>query len=505
MTWAFLYYVQMETLYPGANAVWSSLFILAVYPIAGIYVFMSLSMPRSGGEYIYISRILNPALGFMASWILTIMGINWSGLLTQWWVNWGIGQTLRTQGMVWHNQTMIDWGNYLGATSADSRWVIWIIGTIGLIAAFYTLSRGSKFVIKVMWVTFVAMLVMLVAFIFVALTAGPDRTIAGMQAMEGVKWSDIQAKVNEISGGAGLPAYAVLATVYGGMVWPMLNSLGTTYAANLSGEIKKVNVAQPFAQFATLFVFTIWWVVFVLVANAGIGENLIRSLAYIESQGQATATFGTFPLISYMVVWATDNWFLVALAGPFMFMIATWGAGIVGLSFAPSRNLFAFAFDGILPSWVNKVARNGSPTNAVILAGAIAWCVFTISVFTTWMSYITYTVTVWMVGWLILGVAAVAFPFVRRDIYEKSPAVVQMKLAGIPVISILGVLGFIVAGTSLFSTFLIGETPVLNIQTLIYTSVPLIVLPIVIYFVAYAWQKARGVPMDMRFRTIPPD
>jgi voltage-gated sodium channel len=34
-----------------------------------------------------------------------------------------------------------------------------------------------------------------------------------------------------------------------------------------------------------------------------------------------------------MVVWMTDNWFLVALAGPIGFMVATWG-GILGLSLA---------------------------------------------------------------------------------------------------------------------------------------------------------------------------
>ncbi len=130
-----------------------------------------------------------------------------------------------------------------------------------------------------------------------------------------------------------------------------------------------------------------------------------------------------------MVVWMTQNWFLVALAGPFGFLVATWG-GILGLSFGPVRNLFAFAFDGLIPAWANKVSRNGSPNRAVLLAGAIAWLVLTVATFTTWYNYITYTVTIWMVGWLILGIAAMVFPYVRKDIFEKSPQLVQSKLLG---------------------------------------------------------------------------
>jgi amino acid transporter len=505
MTSSFLYYVQAQSTYPGSNGFWMSFLILTLFPVAGIYVFMSLSMPRSGGEYIYVSRILHPLLGFIACWTLTIVGINWSGLLTQWTINWGIGQTLLTQGILWKNQTMIDWGKFLSYTNSDSQWVVWIMGTIILAVTFYIMSRGTKAVMKVFWVTFWCMWVMLIAFVIVALTAGPDRTIAGMEALQGIKFSDLTAKVNEISGGAGLPVIAFLPTVYAGLVWPNLNVLGATYAANLSGEIKKVNVAMPLAQMGAMIMFFVWWLVFTAVANAGIGENLIRTIGYLETQGAASAIFGTYPLISYMVMWATDNWLLVALAGPFLFMIATWGGGVMALPFAPTRNLFAFSFDGILPAWVNKVARNGSPNNAVYLAGAIAWCIFTVATFTTWLSYITYTVTIWMVGWAILSVAAMVFPWKRRDIFEKSPQLVQSRILGMPVITILGVLGFIVSVVTLYATLLVGDTPTINPQILAYTASFFIILPIIIYVIAYYYRRSQGVPMDLRFKTIPPD
>jgi len=250
--------------------------------------------------------------------------------------------------------------------------------------------------------------------------------------------------------------------------------------------------------------FVVYWLVFSLVANYGLGDNTIRSLAYIETQGQASSMLGTYPIISYMVVWMTQNWFLVALAGPIGFMVATWG-GVLGLSFGPVRNLFAFSFDGLLPAWMNKVSRNGSPNRAVLVAFLIAWGVLSVATFPTWYSSITYTVTIWMVGWVILGIAAMVFPWVRKDIFEKSPQLVQSKLLGIPWISILGFLGTIVAGVTIYATFLTGTTPTMNTKNLAWTSAFFIVLPIVIYFIATIYQRRKGVPMSARFKTVPPD
>jgi amino acid transporter len=505
MTFAFLYYFQEQTLYLGANGFLTSFTILALFPIAAIYVFMSMSMPRSGGEYIYVSRILHPILGFIACWTLTIVGINWSGLLTQWAVNWGIGNFFLTEGLASGNQTFIDWGKYLSVTTVDNRLVIWAIGTLVLASAFLVMSRGTKTVMRAMWTVLVIQWAMLITFILVCLFAGGEaNTIAGFEKIQGVKWADVEAAVSTLSNGGGLPAISVTATIWAGLAFVNLSTLGSTYAANISGEIKRVNTAMPLAQIGSMALFVVYWVVFSAVANYGIGENTIRALAYMETQAQATTMIGTYPSISYMVVWMTQNWFLVALAGPLGFGVATWG-GILGLSFGPVRNLFAFSFDGLLPAWLNKVARNGSPNHAVLAAAVTAWLIFTVSVFTTWFAYITYTVTIWMVGWVILGVAAFIFPFVRKDIFEKSPELVQSKLAGFPVISILGLIGAIVAAVTVYATLVVGETPTMNVTNLIWTAAFFIILPIIIYVIATVYQRSRGVSMDLRFKTIPPD
>jgi len=502
MTFAFLYYTQEQALYLGSKGFLTSLTILLLFPIAAVYLFMSLSMPRSGGEYIYVSRTLHPLLGFIACWTLTIVGINWSGLLSQWAVNWGFGNLFLAEGLAHDNQTLIDWGKYLSITTPENRWVIWLISSVVLISAFYVMSRGTKAVIRAMWVVLVCQWVMLVAFIAVALAAGGEaNTISGFEAVQNLSWGDVTNAVKDLGG---LPGFSVAATIWAGLAFVNLSTLGSTYAANISGEIKKVNIAMPLSQLGAMALFFVYWIVFSKVADYGLGENTIRSMALLESQGEASAMLGTYPTISYMVAWMTQNWFLILIAGPLGFLAATWG-GILGLSFGPVRNLFAFAFDGLIPSWASKVSRNGSPNRAVLIAGAIAWLVLTVATFTTWYSYITYTVTIWMVGWVILGVAATVFPFVRKDIFEKSPSLVQSKVLGIPVITILGAISTVVAAVTVYATFVTGTTPTFNTKNLLWTALFFILLPIVIYFIATIWQRRKGVEMGKRFKTIPPD
>ena len=84
----------------------------------------------------------------------------------------------------------------------------------------------------------------------------------------------------------GLPGFSIAATIWAGLAFVNLSTLGSTYAANISGEIKKVNIAMPLAQLGSMALFVVYWILFTSVANHGLGENTIRSLATLESTGR---------------------------------------------------------------------------------------------------------------------------------------------------------------------------------------------------------------------------
>jgi amino acid transporter len=292
------------------------------------------------------------------------------------------------------------------------------------------------------------------------------------------------------------------------MTFMNLTCLGSTYSANIAGEIKRVDKAQPLAQYGSILLFIIYYQIFTYVTYHGFGVDFEHAISKLNSAGADVEFFRTFPQTPFRLMYATQNVFLLLLGGPLAWGLINW-VGAMGLAFAPVRNLFAYAFDGMLPEKINEVNRRGSPVYAVLLGFLISWFQFTMNVITPKLSaYQVYTITIWFFGWIFLSIAAIIFPWKRRDIYEKSPAIVHQSIAGIPWIVIAGVAGLIISVLVVYFTFV----PALTAQSINFVLPGLLVsfgfymfLPIVLYFVAVAINRRRGVSLERRFKEIPPD
>src|SRR5262245_32424087 len=63
-----LIYTQAPAIFPGVN-MWLGFLVSTLVLVAPalVYAILSATMPRAGGDYVYISRIFHPALGFLCS------------------------------------------------------------------------------------------------------------------------------------------------------------------------------------------------------------------------------------------------------------------------------------------------------------------------------------------------------------------------------------------------------------------------------------------------------
>jgi APA family basic amino acid/polyamine antiporter len=66
--------------YPGVNAYLNVLiaFVLII-PLSFVFAMFAAAMPRSGGDYVYVSRTLHPALGMMSSFNNTVWWFIYGG------------------------------------------------------------------------------------------------------------------------------------------------------------------------------------------------------------------------------------------------------------------------------------------------------------------------------------------------------------------------------------------------------------------------------------------
>ena len=110
-----------------------------VIPLSLVFAMFAAAMPRSGGDYVYVSRTLHPALGMMSSWNNTVWWFIYGGVPSAFFARYGLGPFLRTVGDMSGSSTLTDWGN----TLVGNRGTV-IAGTILIVVLCAIFSRSLR-------------------------------------------------------------------------------------------------------------------------------------------------------------------------------------------------------------------------------------------------------------------------------------------------------------------------------------------------------------------------
>jgi uncharacterized membrane protein HdeD (DUF308 family) len=103
---------------------------------------------------------------------------------------------------------------------------------------------------------------------------------------------------------------------------------------------------------------------------------------------------------------------------------------------------------------------------------------------------------------MLVGIAGIIFPFRKKDLFESSPA--KSRIAGIPVMSITGIITVIFTGMIAYLE-LTNSVYAANTSLGIEFVVGSVVVLFAIYFVAKVVRKHQGQPLDLVFGEIPPE
>src|SRR2546430_2788463 len=99
--------------YPGANVyVTILLTVLVVLPTNLVYGTLASVMPRSGGEYVYVSRTLGPLWGLVANWNYTVWSFFYIGVPAAFLGRYGISSLMRTIGVQGGNPGLVSVGAF---------------------------------------------------------------------------------------------------------------------------------------------------------------------------------------------------------------------------------------------------------------------------------------------------------------------------------------------------------------------------------------------------------
>jgi APA family basic amino acid/polyamine antiporter len=489
--------------FPGADIVSATViaFVLNI-PVLIMMALLASSMPRTGGDYVWVSRILSPPLALVSNFGAALSAMIGATFWARYFPVFALGPVLVTLGVLFENQALVDAGNnfqtdglwiflggfamialmtaiHIAGVRATFRWqnVFWVIATLGTFLAFVVLAFGNTAD-------------------FQSNFSELNQRFGGTDAAGVIAAAGAEGAAPDVGN-----MDATLPTIFAIMVFMMWN----WWSVYLSGELK--SASNRTRQLGVMFGALAWDVLFIAVGVVLLFN--VTGYDFMVAVNSATEAYAipTGPWYHFMASLVYNIPIItVLIVGSFLF----WSLpAMVGNTFMPIRTVFAWSFDRILPEKLSEVnERTHSPVPAILLimglvTAMLAWSVASTD-FATWLAL---GVLAGVVCVVIVAVAAIMFPTRRQDLYTASPA--NVRVAGIPVLYIVAPLSILVM---LFLTWLTLQYPALALYGDPNNAwwVPafiggIIIIGLTVYFTAKYVRRRQGIDIDLVYRELPPE
>jgi len=422
--WVFL---VSPTAFPGSNVPLGILICTLIQiPVAFAAVWLSTALPRSGGDYVFQSRVLGGGAGFtivMSGFVIWILV--WTAL-SGWLVGvLGLAPLLLGLGHVLNNPGLISAG--LWATTPAGLFIISLLN--GLLGAVLLVSGFKNYVRfqNVMWIaTLLGFATTLLVLFTGSVTTFANRLNEFAVAVgEGPNFYENALAAAQAAGVDTGPAFSWLLTLLVAPVaWQSLQ--WATYSAQQNGEIKE---ARSFRN-----------QVFIMVGSL-VATGLLLALLGLALQnaagteGQVVASYG------YWYVDPTAKIADTIILAPSMLAVAVSRNALlillIGLGFTlnafqivcncyigVTRIMVAMSLDRLLPEWVSKVdERFHTPLNAHLVYFLLSIPIFALYSF-RYGDFVLFTLGVTFGCGYVFAATALAGAFLptrAKALYDASP------------------------------------------------------------------------------------
>ena len=491
---------------PGVSVPISALIAMVIMiPVFVVYAGFGSAMPRMGGDYLYQSRALHPAIGFTFTfawevfmWLTftTVGGIVVSQL--------GLQPLFYNLGLAWDSTWFIDKANWFGSPDG-----LLVTTLVLVVLAFITTVRGIAVYRKVQrWFIVPAILISNVV-LLILLMRSQESFFAKFDAFheKALGVSNASTKVQDFATSAAISdpgfslKYTLLFLSVTGLIWYVVFG-----AQGLLGETKQANnFGKLFKAFMIggLFVGLFAWVLPTFMFQQMAGGDFMYAYANAAGAegGIQVAAGSSIPSLAMMMTTSPIVSFLLSIG---FIAVGFYFANCVFLNM--TRVLSAMGMDRTLPEWFSKISqRYHAPLNAAIFYFILA---IGINLLFRYDEEAQTTIVLGgaftSVGVIaVTGLAAVFFAYRAKHVYDVSP-VAKHRLFGLPLIAVAGAVTFLAAGGVTVANLFVPELGFTTgwARTLLLVSL----LISAVWFFAYrAWQKSRGVDIDLTFKEIPPE
>jgi APA family basic amino acid/polyamine antiporter len=473
---------------------------ILMVPLTFAYGQMVATMPRSGGDFVFLSRIFHPAvgaavgIGFLLFTFLNL-GANAVNVGTL-----ALPEFARATGEALNSHALLTFSETLGHQSAQM-----ISAAVVIVGCCLIAMRGAHVLARAMFWCFAVAVVALIILVIEGLTHSNGAFQSAYDSAHGAgayQHVIAAAHANDVSIGGTASGFVKI------LPYAAIGFWGFTVGNYPAGEMKRPGRTYTWATLGGLFAGAAFLVVGWLAMKHLVGLHFLQSAAGLNGANSEALEHitGGAPLVT--------QYYADLVSGAVPKIIISGGFVIGGLMFVmamvliSSRLLFAISFDRLLPERLADVnERTHAPTKALVVAmiGGLLFAYLTI--YSTGFVHVTRNqVLIWAALFTIGSIAATALAYRRRDLYEASPKIIGGKWLGLEPITVIGAVSAVIQGALLViaatNESISGGYDTGSIVTLAIVAFS----GVFVYAISRAYfRRSTGIDIDLAMHELPPD
>jgi basic amino acid/polyamine antiporter, APA family len=491
--------------FPGGS-IWLGFaiaFVLALV-LCVCYGLFTSAIPRSGGDYVLVSRVTHPVLGIVSSffWIAGVILV--IAFVAQSFVTIALAPSLTAVGLVGGHHSLVT----AGETLASDKWWQFGIGTGVILVSAALLAGGWRWTTRIMnglWVVTLVGLGSVFLFLLFKTHSGfihSFNQFAGPVTGEPDSYHGIIAHAQK-EGIDPSPGFSLNNT------WPTMAAIAglSIYAwlsIYISGEVRRAkDITQVKIMSLATFVHISIAVILGIVFFWRFGHDFFVAVNGL-SETEAYPFAGAPPYYTFLTSIAGGStlfswWIFLTFAAAYPLLMFPQLAIAV-------RSFFAWALDGLLPERFARVSpRTHAPNYAIglVVVLGVATLYWAVSNNEGFNKFLFEAVLLQLVTMILLSLAAVLLPYRKPDVWRSSAT--TSRFLGIPVVSLAGALSIVLMG-ALFFVYM--HYPSLGIEDkghFFRDCGIVLAAALVTFFVARVVRLRQGVDVDKLAAEIPPE
>jgi amino acid transporter len=481
--------------YPGGDITIASLIAMVVMLFVGpAYWFWTMTLPRSGGIYVFVSRGLSPQVGFALSFVEAVCWLFYNAVAGVLLATVGLSSLLSALGMATDKPGLIS-----AARALESPLSQFLLGALLIIFSGLLLISGMRryfLVQKIMFVIALAgTLLMISCLAFYSRqdfilhfnrfmgVLGPDAYDKVIGAAKRAGWRDVE-----------FDWWQTLRL----SVWPFLPLIGGVFSISIGGEVRQVGKAQGIGMLGAIASCGLVFALVGYLSYRSIGYEFQGAVAYnsFRVPAMSTPTKPYFVLLLHILVNNLSG--MLVLAASFIAWIYFWVPGTLAYA---ERAILAWSFDRLTPDNLGYVSdRYHTPVAAITLTVGVSLVFLYLYVYTTFFATLIFILAA-TIAWLITTITGIFFPYRSKALYEMSPAS-HYHIKGVPMMSVmnfLASLGLLLMIVLLFTDPVAAGHDYKSLATI--TGV--FFLGLILYYIMKLIRKRQGIDVTLAFKQIP--